>query len=82
MINLKYSVGIDVSKKDFHCCLSAIDTEQCVKVKASHKFSNSKVGFKLFMDWLKRNLKDPIPVFCVMEATGVYHEQLAWFLEG
>lgn len=82
MINLKYSVGIDVSKKDFHCCLSAIDTEQCVKVKASHKFSNSKAGFKLFMDWLKRNLKDPIPVFCVMEATGVYHEQLAWFLEG
>ena len=80
MINLKYSVGIDVSKKDFHCCLSAIDTEQCVKVKASHKFSNSKAGFKLFMDWLKRNLKDPIPVFCVMEATGVYHEQLARWL--
>jgi len=82
MSNLKYSVGIDVSKNDFHCCLSVIDTEQLVKVKSSHRFSNTVAGFKLFMDWVERGLKERLPVFYVMEATGVYHEQLAWYLHG
>lgn len=80
MSNLKYAIGIDVSKKDFHCCLSVIDTEQLVKVKAAHKFQNTVSGFKVFFDWLNRNTKEPLPICCVMEATGVYHEQLAWFL--
>ena len=82
MSNLKYSVGIDVSKKDFHCCLSVIDVEQSVKVKASHRFANSAAGFRQFADWVGRGLKEQLPIFFVMEATGVYHEQLAWFLHG
>jgi len=80
MSNLKYAIGIDVSKKDFHCCLSVIDSTQSVRVKCSHKFSNSKSGFKHFLDWITRNSKEPLPILCVMEATGVYHEQLAWYL--
>lgn len=80
MKNLKYSVGIDVSMKDFACCLSVIDNEQEVKIKATHKFSNSPSGFKLFLEWVKRHSKEALPVSYVMEATGVYHEQLAWFL--
>lgn len=80
MSNLKYSVGIDVSKKDFHCCLSVIDTEQFVKVKSSHKFANSPIGFSQLSEWIGRHLKEELPVFWVMEATGVYHEQLAWYL--
>jgi len=80
MSNLKYSIGIDVSKKDFHCCLSVIDTEQSVKVKSTHKFTNSTSGFKLLIEWVRRNRKEDLQIFCVMEATGVYHEQLAWYL--
>ena len=80
MSNLKYSIGIDVSKKDFHCCLSVIDTEQFVKVKSTHKFTNSTSGFKLLIEWVRRNRKEDLQVFYVMEATGVYHEQLAWYL--
>jgi transposase len=80
MKNLKYSVGIDVSMKDFACCLSVINQEQEVKVKASHKFGNNLPGFKASLEWLKRHLKEELPVVFVMEATGVYHEQLAWFL--
>jgi len=80
MKNLKYSVGIDVSMKDFACCLSLINEEQDVKVKASHKFANGQVGFALLLEWLKRHQKEPLPVVFVMEATGVYHEQLAWYL--
>ena len=80
MKNLKYSIGIDVSMKDFACCLSVINDEQEVKVKASHKFSNSVTGFGLLLEWVKRHYREQLPIVFVMEATGVYHEQLAWFL--
>jgi len=80
MKNLKYAIGIDVSMKDFACCLSVINDQQEVKVKATHKFSNAPTGFKSFLDWVKRHSKEILPVVYVMEATGVYHEQLAWFL--
>lgn len=80
MKNLKYSIGIDVSMKDFACCLSVINDRQDVKVKASHKFNNTSTGFDLLLEWLKHHLKEQLPMIFVMEATGVYHEQLAWFL--
>jgi len=79
-MNLKYAVGIDVSMKDFACCLSVINDQQEVKVKATHKFANTFDGFDLLLDWVKKHRKEALPVIHVMEATGVYHEQLAWFL--
>lgn len=80
MMNLKYSIGIDVSKKDFHCCLSIIDSSQKVTVKSSRKLLNAPSGFKEFLSWAKQHQKEELPLRIVMEATGVYHEQLAWFL--
>jgi transposase len=80
MKNLKYSVGIDVSMKDFACCLSVINDEQDVKVKASHKFANTQTGFVELLEWIKRHQKEELPITFIMEATGVYHEALAWFL--
>jgi transposase len=80
MKNLKYAIGIDVSMKDFACCLAVVNDEQDVKVKATHKFSNTPAGFKALSDWAARHCKEALPVVFVMEATGVYHEQLAWFL--
>jgi transposase len=82
MNNLKYSIGVDVSMKDFACCLSVINNQQEVKVKASHKFTNNVAGFQALLVWIKRHVKEELPVVFVMEATGVYHEQLAWFLHG
>jgi len=80
MKNLKYAIGIDVSMKDFACCLTLINEEQDVKVKASHKFTNTTSGFKALWEWTGRHCKEVLPIVFVMEATGVYHEQLAWFL--
>lgn len=80
MNNLKYAIGIDVSMRDFVCCLSVINGQQEVKVKASHKFTNTLSGFQSLSEWVKRHAKESLPMVYVMEATGVYHEQLAWFL--
>jgi len=78
---LKYSLGIDVSKKDFHACLSVIGTNQQVKVKASRKFSNQQTGFKELLLWLANHTKEAdLPLVIVMEATGVYYESCAMFI--
>ncbi len=78
---LKYALGIDVSKKDIHVCLSAIDAKQQVKVKSSSKFANNVHGFKDLLVWLNRHKKESdIPLVNVIEATGVYYEACALFL--
>ncbi|MDB5142663.1 MAG: Transposase family protein [Mucilaginibacter sp.] len=78
---LKYSLGIDISKKDIHACLSVIDAKQQVKVKASSKFGNQVHGFKEMLLWITRHKKEAsIPLVITMEATGVYYEKCALFL--
>lgn len=81
MKKLKYAVGIDISKDDFKVCISVINEAFQVKVIASSTFKNTAGGIKQFMDWVKKHHKETeIPLFYLMEATGVYHENLAWQL--
>lgn len=78
---LKYSLGIDVSKKELHACLSAIDLSQQVKVKASRKFANTGQGFKELNQWISKHRKETdIALAITIEATGVYFEACALFL--
>jgi transposase len=78
---LKYALGIDISKKDIHACLSVIDSRQQVKVKASSKFANRGQGFKDLILWVRRHKKEAdVPLVIAMEATGVYYEACALFL--
>lgn len=80
MKNLKYSIGIDMAKNDFKACLVTINELQKVTVKSSGTFANNAEGFSSFLDWSNKNRKEDIPLFFLLEATGVYHEQLAWSL--
>jgi transposase len=78
---IKYSVGIDVSKSDFHVCICSIDQAQQVKVKASRKFSNNATGFAGLDAWIQKHHKDKnVPLVICMEATGIYYEMLALYL--
>jgi transposase len=78
---LKYSLGVDISKKDIHACLSVIDAKQQVKIKASSKFGNRAHGFKEMLLWVTRHKKETtVPLVITMEATGVYYESCALFL--
>lgn len=78
---LKYSLGIDISKKEFHACLSVIDQVQQVKIKSSRKFINQKQGFKDLQAWINKHRKEVnISLTITMEATGVYYEACALFL--
>ncbi len=78
---IKYSVGIDISKNDFHACMSSIDIGQHVKVIRSGKFKNNKTGFPEFLQWINSTCSNKeIPVSILMEATGIYYENCALFL--
>jgi len=77
---LKYSVGIDLAKASFKACLTTIDENLIVKVKSTSTFSNSIEGFSMMIKWVAKNRKDDRPLFFLMEATGIYYEQLAWLL--
>lgn len=78
---IKYSLGIDVSMKTFHVCLSAIDDQQLLKVKASRQFTNNAAAFKELHVWIGKHCKSKdVPLQVVMEATGVYYERCAMYL--
>ncbi len=80
MMNSKYSVGIDMSKKDFKACFILFDANQEVKIKASRAFVNTLNGFEQFKEWYTKHQKEDLSIVFILEATGAYHEQLAWFL--
>ena len=77
----KYCIGIDVDKKTIKVCLMYRASDLSQKVKASKTLSNSLAGFEDLTKWLEKRIKDKnIDMSFVMEATGVYHEQLSYYL--
>lgn len=78
---VKYSVGLDVSSKDIKACISTIDMQQVVKVKSSTTILNTKKGFEDLVKWINKWHVDNNVQLCIcLEATGVYHENCAYYL--
>lgn len=78
---LRYCVGIDVSKDTLQICVSVIDSHGKVTIKGTCKVNNKVTGFDSLLSWVKKHCKDlSLPLRFVMESTGVYHEQIAWYL--
>ena len=77
---VKQCVGIDVSKDTIDCCIGTIDSNQQMKFGKSKKFENEKKGFDDMLAWVEVNRKSS-NLYFVMEATGVYYENLAYFID-
>src|SRR5688500_15318588 len=76
---LKQVLGTDVAQKELVVSLGRLLEDLTVEIYASKVFPNNPKGFALLLSWVKQ-LTDPnIAVRFVMEATGVYHESLAYF---
>jgi transposase len=77
----KQSVGIDISKDHLSCCFGYVDDKQNEKFSNCRSFSNSESGFRSLLQWAEEKSSN-MHVWYVMEATGVYYENLAyWLLE-
>lgn len=77
MNQLKHFIGIDVAADSF---VAAIFTTPEKPIVTSDVFLNSPDGFLTLQQWLiKHNCNDVTSIIC-MESTGVYSEQLCYFL--
>lgn len=77
----KQVVGIDIGKDMFYACYKDLSTSHKVVIKGTKSFTNNLSGMQEFYIWCtKRNTKPAGSLVFVMEATGVYYENLAYFL--
>jgi transposase len=77
---LKQVAGIDVAQKELVVSLGRMDQDLTVEVFDYKVFSNNQKGFKALIQWGEKQVKNDIKIRYVMEATGVYHESLAYYL--
>lgn len=73
-------VGIDISKDNFHVCIKENHEGTKARILGSHSFSNTFEGFVSLLEWVDKKRKNNGEVLFVMEATGSYYEDLAYFL--
>lgn len=77
---MTYYIGIDVSKHKLDVAWLKDLTSMKVKTKS---FDNKSQTFALIVDWLKANLGDDVSfndIHIILEATGIYHENIAYYL--
>lgn len=79
---VKQVLGIDVAQKELVVCLGRMYDNWTPELYSHKTFANTAKGFEGMLLWVKKQTVDTIPVRYVMEATGVYHQSLAYFLEG
>lgn len=78
---IKQVFGIDVSKDSFEVRFGTITDRQEERFVAAASFPNARRGFLRLLAWAKKQLvSHEAPVWFVMEATGIYYEQVAYFL--
>jgi len=77
---LKYSVGIDVASSNLEAGFGFLSKELLSKRGRSRTFANRKSGFKSLDAWITKQRKQTARLSVIMEATGVYHENLAHYL--
>ncbi len=72
------TIGIDVSKAKFDSAWLRDSETGKVKTKV---LKNNSTGFQALIAWAEKNTGQPITnIHFVMEATGIYHEALAYAL--
>lgn len=78
---LKQVVGIDVAQKELVVSLGRMYEDLSLEIYAYKTFRNTTKGFSDLTGWVNKLTEPGISVRYVMEATGVYHESFAYFLE-
>jgi transposase len=77
---VKQIVGIDVAQKELVVCLGRMEDDWSPELYGGKSFVNNAKGFESLVSWVKKMTDPQVSVRYVMEATGVYHESLAYYL--
>tara|TARA_R110001606_G_scaffold390303_1_gene557142 strand:+ start:4205 stop:4519 length:315 start_codon:yes stop_codon:yes gene_type:complete len=77
---LKQSLGIDVSKLNLSLSLGFLNDRLDKEFESHPDISNDLKGYKELLKWLKASVDSEVELLVVMEATGVYHQGIAYYL--
>lgn len=77
---VKQVAGIDVAKDELVVCLGRMYDDWSPELFAGKSFANTAKGFEALLQWVKKMIDPGVEMRYVMEATGVYHEKLAYWL--
>lgn len=77
---LKQVAGIDVAQDELVVSLGSMNSSIESDIYAYKTFANKPSGFAALLVWISKHSNPDVPVRFVMEATGVYHEKLAYYL--
>lgn len=77
---LKEVCAIDVAKDELVCTLGRLSADLSQQLYARQSFPNNTKGFAALLTFVQKKATPGVSPFFAMEATGVYHEELAYFL--
>lgn len=80
MYPIVLNAGIDVSKDKFDVYLEYLFSDRSVKKAGNRVFDNTVRGIDKFLVWINKRNKKQSEIHLTMEATGRYHEELAYTL--
>jgi transposase len=78
---LKQAVGIDVAQKELVVSLGCLLEDLSQKITGYKTFTNNQKGFADLVKWVGKLTTPTVSLRFIMEATGVYHEPLAYYLD-
>lgn len=78
---VKQVAGIDIAQNELVVCLGKMFDDWSPELFAYKTFGNNQKGFSGLIEWVHKLMDASVPVRYVMEATGVYHEQFAYYLD-
>lgn len=78
---VKQVTGIDVAQKELVVTLGRMFDDFTIELFSYKVFKNSDAGIKLLVEWVNKKMDRKLAIRYVMEATGVYHQKFACYLE-
>lgn len=77
---IRQSSGVDISMETFDASILQLLEDFSICIVSTKKYKNNQDGFDKFYQWVEKFKNKSISINFTMEATGVYYEDLAYFL--
>lgn len=77
---IRQSVGIDVSAKTLDVTFGKMSESMDIYLLFQRSFKNTEAGFIKLLQFMEDKMDSSVSLRFVMEATGIYHERLAYYL--
>lgn len=78
---LKEIMGVDVAQQELVVSLGRMYVDWSIEIYAYKVFKNTQSGIVALLKWAKGLTDKEVRMQIVMEATGVYHEKFAYYLD-